>query len=55
MPYVAQGTVQAKQHQEGSVDVLVDPIADYKVKHKDKEYTVLVEAMDDPNRVAALI
>ncbi|HUJ20411.1 MAG TPA: hypothetical protein VLX58_02765 [Bryobacteraceae bacterium] len=46
MGYVAHGTVQVKQQKKGNLAVLINPIPEYRVKHKDKEYTVLVQALD---------
>ena len=43
MKYVAQGTVQVRQRAGGKVTlVLINPISDYMVRHKRKEYVVLV-------------
>lgn len=46
MSYLTQGTVQVERvsQPEGKVSVVISPIPDYGVKHKEKDYIVFMPA-----------
>jgi hypothetical protein len=46
---VAQGTVQVKQDERGQITIVINPVCDYKVRHKGKSYTVFVSDDNDVN------